>query len=142
MEYVQDVSPEQPEDIFMPYTPGVRVQNQCDLLFLSGATAAPLYHDHPHDFDEFDLPDDINEQMRLTLENIQLVLDENDLTFRNVIKVTTFLTDIREIDIRGEVIREFFGDWKPASTTVSVNNLSTPGARVELDMIAAYPPNE
>lgn len=124
----------------MPYAPGIKVQNQSDLLFLSGATAAPLYHDHPHDFDEFDLPDDINEQMRLALDNVQEVLDANGLTFRHVIKVTTYLTDIREIDLRGDVIEEYFGDWKPASTTVGINNLSTPGARVELDVIAAFPP--
>jgi 2-aminomuconate deaminase len=37
------------------------------------------------------------------------------------------------------VLEEYFGAWKPASTTVCVNQLSTPGARVELDMIAAYP---
>jgi enamine deaminase RidA (YjgF/YER057c/UK114 family) len=140
MDFVQDASPDAPEDVHMPYAPGIKVGNQSDLLFLSGATAAPLFHDHPHDFDDFDLPDDINEQMRLALDNIQLVLEENDLTFRHVIKVTTFLTDIREIDMRGGVIEEYFGDWKPSSTTIGVNNLSTPGARVELDMIAAFPP--
>jgi 2-iminobutanoate/2-iminopropanoate deaminase len=37
------------------------------------------------------------------------------------------------------VMGKYFGDWTPASTTVCVNQLSTPGARVELDMIAAYP---
>jgi len=37
------------------------------------------------------------------------------------------------------VLAEYFGDWTPASTTVCVNQLSTPGARVELDMIVAYP---
>lgn len=125
----------------MPYSPGIKVESQSDLLFLAGATAAPLYHDHPHDFDEFDLPDDINEQMRLALDNIEQVLEANDLTFRNVIKVTHYLTDIREIDMRGGVIEEYFGDWKPATTTIGVNNLSTPGARVELDVIAAFPPD-
>lgn len=140
MDHIQEASPEAPEDVFMPFEPGIRVDNESDMLFLSGATAAPLYHDHPHDFDEFDLPDDINEQMRMTLDNIERVLEANDMTFRNIVKVTTFLTDIREIDMRGDVIEEYFGDWKPASTTVEVNNLSTPGARVELDMIAALPP--
>jgi enamine deaminase RidA (YjgF/YER057c/UK114 family) len=31
----------------------------------------------------------------------------------------------------------YFGDWRPASTTLCVNQLSSPGARVELDMIVA-----
>jgi 2-iminobutanoate/2-iminopropanoate deaminase len=33
----------------------------------------------------------------------------------------------------------YFGDWKPASTTICINQLSSPGARVELDMIVAIP---
>jgi enamine deaminase RidA (YjgF/YER057c/UK114 family) len=37
------------------------------------------------------------------------------------------------------VYREYFGDHRPASTMVCVNNLSSPGARVELDMIAVAP---
>jgi 2-iminobutanoate/2-iminopropanoate deaminase len=36
-------------------------------------------------------------------------------------------------------LREFLGDWSPASTTVCVNSLSTPGARIEIDVIAAFP---
>ena len=38
-----------------------------------------------------------------------------------------------------EGLKDYFGDWKPASTTVCVNSLNTPGARVELDMIAVRP---
>jgi enamine deaminase RidA (YjgF/YER057c/UK114 family) len=33
----------------------------------------------------------------------------------------------------------YMGDWRPASTTVCVNALSSPGARVEIDMIAVAP---
>jgi enamine deaminase RidA (YjgF/YER057c/UK114 family) len=33
----------------------------------------------------------------------------------------------------------FMGDWHPASTTICVNSLSSPGARVELDCIVAMP---
>ena len=33
----------------------------------------------------------------------------------------------------------YFGDWLPASTTVCINQLSSPGARIELDMIVALP---
>ena len=37
------------------------------------------------------------------------------------------------------VLKEYFGTWTPASTTICINQLSTPGARIELDVIAAYP---
>ena len=84
-------------------------------------------------------PDDIREQTRRALAGVKLVLDARGLTWRNVIKVTKYLTDIREADAMHEVMREYFGDWRPASTMVAVNNLSSPGARIELDMIAVAP---
>jgi enamine deaminase RidA (YjgF/YER057c/UK114 family) len=61
------------------------------------------------------------------------------MTWRNVVKVTKYLTDMREMDAVNAVLSETFGDWRPASTLVCVNNLSSPGARVELDMIAVAP---
>ena len=36
-------------------------------------------------------------------------------------------------------LASYFGDWHPASTTLCVNQLSSPGARIELDMIVALP---
>ena len=49
---------------------------------------------------------------------------------------------MREADAMHEVMGEYFGDWKPASTMVCINNLSSPGARVEIDMIAMVPHNK
>ena len=39
-------------------------------------------------------------------------------------------------------MRTYFGDWIPASTMICINQLSSPGARVELDMIVALPKSE
>jgi 2-iminobutanoate/2-iminopropanoate deaminase len=60
-------------------------------------------------------------------------------TASDVIKVTKYLTDMRDMDGMVDVLDEHLGGgWNPASTTVCVNQLSTPGARVGLDMIAVY----
>ncbi|MFO0002310.1 MAG: RidA family protein [bacterium] len=56
-----------------------------------------------------------------------------------MVKVTKFLTDMRDMDGLVAVMAEYFGDWTPASTTICVNQLSTPGARVEIEMVVAYP---
>ena len=40
-------------DVHMPYAPGILVA-QGRLVFLSGVTAAPVYHSHPHRDEEFD----------------------------------------------------------------------------------------
>jgi len=129
--------PERASD--MPYAPAVRVEAPGDLLFLSGATPSPLYHTHPHRLDEHQHPLSIEAQTRLAMENIKSILDHEGLTWSDVVKVTKYLTDMRDMDGMVAVLATYFGDWAPASTTLCVNQLSTPGARVELEMIAVYP---
>jgi enamine deaminase RidA (YjgF/YER057c/UK114 family) len=129
-----------PEEAYkMPYAPGIRVSGTCDLLFLSGATASRLYHHHPHRDEEHVHPHAIEEQTRNAMEAIKLILDECGATWRDVIKVTKYLTDMRDCDGMHRAMREYFGDWIPASTMICINQLSSPGARVELDMIVAVP---
>ena len=120
----------------MPYAPAMRAGN---LLFISGATPSPLYHKHPHVLTEHNHPVGIEAQTRLAMDNIKSILDHEGLTWTDVVKVTKYLTDMRDMDGMVAAMADYFGDWTPASTTVCVNQLSTPGARVELDMIASYP---
>ena len=139
MTHIEAVQPRPEEAATMPYAPAVSVETPAELVFISGATSSPLYHKHPHVADEHVQPDDIREQTRRAMENIKIVLDHKKLTWRNVIKVTKYLTDMREADAMHEVMNGYFGEWRPASTTICINNLSSPGARVEIDMIAAGP---
>ena len=139
MTTISEVHPRPEQAAEMHYAPGVYVEGGAGLLFVAGATASPLYHKHPHVPEEHVLPDDIKAQTRMALANIKLVLDAKGLTWRNVVKITKYLTDTRDMDGMYEVLGEHFGDWRPAGTLVSVSNLSAPGARIELDMIAAVP---
>lgn len=133
------VHPRPEQEALMPYAPAIHVSGPADILFISGSTSSPLYHRHPHVAEEHRHPVDIESQTRRAMEGIRLVLDAQDMDWRNVVKVTKYLTDMRDMDGMVSVLNEYFGDWKPASTTVCVNALSTPGARVELDMIAVRP---
>ena len=123
----------------MPYAPAIRGESPGDMLFISGATPSPLYHKHPHVLDEHDHPNRIEDQTRRAMETIKTILDHEGLTWTDIVKVTKYLTDIRDQDGMVAVLKEYFGAWTPASTTVCINALSTPGARVELDMIAVFP---
>lgn len=123
----------------MPYAPAMRVQAGTTLLFISGATPSSLYHKHPHDFSEHDHPTDIRAQVRLAMANIKEVLDHEGLSWTDIVKVTKYMTDIRDFETMAMMLKEYFGDWTPASTSICVNQLSTPGARIELEMVAAYP---
>ena len=53
-------------DVMMPYAPALLVRRG-SLLFLSGVTAAPVYHSHPHREEEFDLPRTMREQAVLAM---------------------------------------------------------------------------
>jgi 2-iminobutanoate/2-iminopropanoate deaminase len=121
----------------MPFVPGLKVRGRGTLLFLSGATANPLYHKHPHDQAELTPSEDIREQTRAVMENLKMVLDAAGATFQDVEQVTKYLTRMEEQDAVWSVMQEYFGDHLPTSTTVQVSALVVPGLRVEIDMIAA-----
>ena len=123
----------------MPYAPAVRIVGACDLMFISGATASPLYHQHPHVDGEHNHSHRIEDQTHNAMEAIKSILDHVGASWRDVVKVTKYLTDMRDGDGMNATMHKYFGDWKPASTMVCINQLSSPGARVELDMIVALP---
>jgi 2-iminobutanoate/2-iminopropanoate deaminase len=126
----------------MPYAPAIHIVGACDLMFISGATASTLYHHHPHRDEEHIHPHSIEDQTRNAMEAIKSILDEVGATWRDVVKVTKYLTDIRDGDGMHRTMRAYFGDWLPASTMICINQLSSHGARVELDMIVAVPPKK
>jgi 2-iminobutanoate/2-iminopropanoate deaminase len=136
---LEPVHPKPEEAHTMPYAPAVRIVGACDLMFISGATPSPLYHKHPHIDVEHVHPHAIEEQTERAMAAIKLVLDETGASWRDVVKVTKYLTDFRDADAMHKTMGQHFGDWKPASTTVCINQLSSPGARIELDMIVALP---
>ena len=131
--------PERHEE--MPYAPAIRIESPGDLLLISGATASPLYHKHPHELHEHAHPVEIGKQAKLSMETIRSILEHEGLSWTDVVKVTRYLTDMRDMDELNVVMNEYFGEWKPASTTICVNQLSTPGARVELEMTAVFAKN-
>jgi 2-iminobutanoate/2-iminopropanoate deaminase len=117
----------------------VHVRSNDVFFWMSGATAIPLYHMHPHIDEECVLPDDIREQTRRVLDTFTDVLAFNGMGWRDVVKFSQFLTDLRDHDVVQEVIAEYFTGtgWMPASTVVGINALSAPGARLEIDVVAA-----
>jgi len=136
---LEPVHPKPDQAHTMPYAPAVHVVGACDLMFLSGATASPLYHKHPHVDEEHAHSHRIEDQTRNAMEAIKSILDNVGASWRDVVKVTKYLTDMRDADAMHATMGKYFGDWKPASTMICINQLSSPGARIELDMIVAVP---
>ena len=123
-------------DVMMPYAPGLVVRRG-QLLFLSGVTAAPVYHSHPHRDEEFDLPANMHEQAVLTMENVRKTLEAAGCTMSDVVWATRFLTDVGEQDDLNRVWAKYLGDHLPATTTVEVSRLATHArCRLEISVIA------
>ncbi|MEI9805961.1 MAG: RidA family protein [Pseudolabrys sp.] len=82
--------------------PAVHIVGACDLMFLSGATPSPLYHKHPHVDAEHVHPHSIEEQTDRAMETIKSILDHVGASWRDVVKVTKYLTDFREADAHAQ----------------------------------------
>jgi 2-iminobutanoate/2-iminopropanoate deaminase len=110
-----------------PYNHAVRVE---DLLFCSGQI--------PLDPASGTLvAGDIKAQAERVLENIKVILDDQKLTFANVVKSTVFLTNMADFAGMNEVYAKYFTADFPARSTVQVTALPK-GAIVEIEVIAHF----
>jgi enamine deaminase RidA (YjgF/YER057c/UK114 family) len=123
------------------FVPGIKV-HAGKLVFFSGVTAAPVYHDHPHRPHEFDsIPLDAQSQARLAFEHLAQALTAAGCLPAHVVQLTRFFTHIDEDqDAINRVQGAFFGGHLPTSTTVEVKRLATdPRLRLEIQAIAIAP---
>ncbi|MDP2599371.1 MAG: Rid family detoxifying hydrolase [Deltaproteobacteria bacterium] len=104
-----------------PYSQAIRAG---EFLFLSGQIAA-------------DPSANIETQTDSVLKNIEAILVSQNLTKKSVVKTTIFLTDLTHFSKVNEVYTDFFGDHKPARSTVEVSKLPK-GAAIEIEAIAAF----
>jgi len=107
------------------------------LVFLSGVTAAAVYHSHPHREEEFDLPSTMREQATLAMENLKKTLEAAGCTLADLVSATRFLTDVGEQDDLNRVWAAYLGGHLPTTTTVEVSRLAThPRCKIEISAIA------
>jgi 2-iminobutanoate/2-iminopropanoate deaminase len=110
-----------------PYNHAVRVG---DLLFCSGQI--------PLDPASGTLVSgDIKAQAERVLENVKTILEDQKLTFANVVKSTVFLTSMADFAAMNEVYAKYFTADFPARSTVQVAALPK-GANVEIEVIAHF----
>ena len=78
---------------------------------------------------------DISAQTRRVLENLKAVLEAGGSSPDQVVKATLFLNNMNDFPTINGICQEFFGNSKPARSTVAVSELPK-GALVEIDLIA------
>jgi len=74
-------------------------------------------------------------QTRQVFQNLEAVLEAAGLTRGDVIKTTVFLQDLGDFAAMNEVYAAFFGEHRPARSTVQVARLPK-NVLVEIDLIA------
>ncbi len=107
-----------------PYAQAVRVG---DTVYLSGQI--PL---HPVTMQMVE--GDFEKEARRVFENIKAVIAAAGGSFAQVPKVTIFITDFAHFPKLNEIMIEYFGDHRPARSTVAVAALPR-GARVEVECV-------
>lgn len=110
-----------------PYNHAVRVG---DLLFCAGQI--------PIDPATGNLvPGDIKAQTQRVLDNVKAILEDQKLTFANVVKSTVFMTNLADFAGMNEVYAKCFTADFPARSTVQVAALPK-GASVEIEVVAHF----
>lgn len=79
---------------------------------------------------------DVKVQTRQVLKNMEATLRADGGSLKNIVKITFFLTDIRDKSAVWDVRKEMFGDSRPASTLVEVTHLVDPLSLLEVEAVA------
>ena len=80
---------------------------------------------------------DIKAQTERVLENVKAILEDQRLSFSNVIKSTVFMTNLADFAAMNEVYAKYFTADFPARSTIQVAALPK-GANVEIEVIAHF----
>jgi enamine deaminase RidA (YjgF/YER057c/UK114 family) len=102
------------------------------LLFLSGQVALDGAGEEVGE-------GDMTRQSEYVYEVIGKLLASAGASFDDVVKLTTYLTDISQVGAHREVRVRYLPAEPPASTLVEVSRLVRPGLMVEVDVVAAVP---
>ena len=79
--------------------------------------------------------EDVQTQAKQVLQNIEALLTSQGLTKKNVVKTTMFLDDMNDFAEVNKIYADYFGDHKPARSTIEVAKLPL-NAKVEIEVVA------
>ena len=111
------------------YSQGIKVTHAQTILFLSGQVAYTSDGAAAH-------RGDFKAQARGAYEAIEALVKSQGGTMANVIKITTYVTNMQyRVDL-APIREEFFGKKGPASTLVEIPSLAHPDWMIEIEAIA------
>jgi enamine deaminase RidA (YjgF/YER057c/UK114 family) len=111
------------------YSQAVKVTGAETVLFIAGQVAYDEKGGAAH-------PGDFKAQARAVLRAVKAQVEAGGGTMANIVKVNTYVTDMRYRAEWGPIREEFFGRKLPASTMVAVAALAAPEFLIEVEAIA------
>jgi enamine deaminase RidA (YjgF/YER057c/UK114 family) len=111
------------------YAQAVKVEGGRTMLFIAGQVAYDAKGGAAH-------AGDFKAQARACLEALRAQVEAGGGTMRDIVKINTYLTDIRHRAEYGQIREEFFGKKLPASTLVAVAALAQPEFLIEIEAVA------
>jgi enamine deaminase RidA (YjgF/YER057c/UK114 family) len=111
------------------YSQAVKVTGAQTILFLAGQVAYDAKGQPAH-------RGDVVAQAREVFRSIKAQVEAGGGTMASIVKINTYLTDIRHRTELIPVREEFFGKKSPASTLVGVAALAQPDWLIEVEAIA------
>jgi 2-iminobutanoate/2-iminopropanoate deaminase len=87
------------------------------------------------DYAAMTISDDVTEQVRQTLENISAALARVGFSLADVVRATYILPNREDFPACWPVLREYFGEIRPASTML-VAGLADPRMKIEIEVTA------
>jgi 2-iminobutanoate/2-iminopropanoate deaminase len=112
-----------------PYSPGIAFDR---LVFVSGQGAIDPATGQLAGLD-------IESQTDQVFRNLEAILKAAGTDLSHVIRCGVYLVDMRDFASMNAVYARWFGDHRPARTTVAVSSLPHAGLRVEIDTVAYLP---
>jgi enamine deaminase RidA (YjgF/YER057c/UK114 family) len=120
-----------PETIAPPvgkYAHAIEIADGSRLTYISGQVGNDPKGNVPADF---------RGQAENAWNNCMRILEHNGMRMKDVVKITHFLTDAKNLPVYNEVRSKFLGEERPCSTLLIVAGLASPHFLIEVEMVAA-----
>jgi len=111
------------------YSQAVKVSGAQTILYISGQVDYDANGNCAH-------PGDFAAQAKATLAALKAQVEAGGGTMANVVKINTYVTDMRYRPEYAKLRTEFFGPKAPASTMVAVSALAAPEFLIEIEAVA------
>ena len=82
------------------------------------------------------VPGGFDAQAKQAFENLKRVLEASGASFKDVVKLNTYVTTVEFMPVYRELRQNYFNDHYPASTLVQVVRLALPELLIEIEAVA------